>query len=206
MTMRTISLSCIAGLSLLMAGCAPFQPAHDHEQHYILDALPGKAPSSRERLVVRLPAVEVAQYLQGEEMAVRSNGNEVDYPLNHRWAEPLDAGMRRVLSEELRAAPLVEQVLIDEPSPPERTVYRVSVRLLACEGMKNGGGGGEARFSAAWEITKDGSPESVVAHGVFQPPPAPWAADNYNQLASDLSRAARGLTDVILDALAHQGR
>lgn len=187
----------------LLPGCAALKPAKDHESRYILDALPGKTVQGRRHCVIRLPPVQVARYLQGDEITVRDNGNKIDYPLNNRWAEPLDAGMRRVLSADLRVAPFVEQVLIDEPAYPGRPVDTVSVRLLSCEGVKTNGVG-VAEFSAAWEITEGAAPERIVAHGIFQPAPKPWPPGNYARLAADLSQDIRELSEVILDALARQ--
>jgi uncharacterized lipoprotein YmbA len=145
----------------------------------------------------------VADYLRNEEIAVRTTDNEVDFSLFHCWAEPLQAGIRRVLAEDLRAAPGIQAVLTDEPSPTKGPVYNISIRVLACEGVGTNHQG-SAVFAATWEIDRTGPEPATLACGVFHSQPASWNPGDYGQLSRQLSRAlddfSRALSKAIFGA------
>src|SRR6185295_7444941 len=93
---------------LLAAGCHILPaPQADAARFY---ALSEKIIPDQDRLVQAPPPrtlrlglrpVELPAYLQNRAMAVRA-GSEIRYEQNHRWAEPLDEGIARILSDALR--------------------------------------------------------------------------------------------------------
>ena len=141
-TFRSVRAGIACVLAVLAAGCMSLKPVKDQTRYYILTpAAKGPAASgsaARGRLVVRLQLVEVADYLKGREIAVRSGANEITFATDHDWAEPLDAGVRRVLAEDLRASPGIGQVVTDQPAPAGRPVKTIVLRVLACEGVVGG--------------------------------------------------------------------
>lgn len=200
-------LPVLAAVAVLTAtsGCAFLKPAKNESHYYLLTAMrpPGAAVGGSRtgtNLVVRLQPVEVANYLKTKDMAVRTGTNEVAFDLFHRWAEPLDDGVRRVLAEDLRANSDIRAVLTDEPAPAPGPVYNVQVRVLACEGVRTNHGG-EVMFKAVWQITRSGPEPTVVAHGVFQSTPAVWHPGDYAELAGQLSRAVDEFSHVLNVAL-----
>lgn len=196
---RLFQIAIVAAL----AGCALLKPTPDNVRYYILTSSSkmAAAETARPRLVVRLQPVEVARYLQGGDIAVRAGANEIIYPLNDRWAEPLDAGVRRVLAENLRALPTIGDVLTDQPAPPGQPVHAIFVRVTACEGVQKNARAGAIAFEASWQITS-GTSESVLAHGIFKAGPEAWTPGNYAQLADHIGRALRDFSGVLADALA----
>jgi uncharacterized protein len=198
-------------LAALTAGCSFLKPAQNETRYYLLTpASPVAARthtnSSTPGCVVRLRPVEVADYLNTVDMAVRTGPNQIHFALFHCWAEPLDAGIRRVLAEDLTATPLVRQVLTDQPAPPGRPVYTLSIRVLACEGVSSTNHVGSTAFAAAWQIVDSGAPHTILAHGVFRAQPGSWTPGDYAQLAGQLSRAVADFSNVLLDALSQHTR
>jgi uncharacterized lipoprotein YmbA len=201
-----LRLAAAMGLAALAAGCTFLKPAQTETHYYLLTptsslAAAGHTNPPTQGCVVRLRPVELADYLQTQDMAERIGTNEITFALFHRWAEPLDAGIRRVLAENLRAAPAIHSVLTDQPAPAGYPVYTISVHVLACEGIRTNQAGSTA-FVAVWEITGPGFSGTVLDQGVFQAPPVSWTPGDYGQLASDMSGALGDFSKVLLSSLA----
>ncbi|HEY3860525.1 MAG TPA: ABC-type transport auxiliary lipoprotein family protein [Verrucomicrobiae bacterium] len=196
-----------AAVAVFATGCLSLKPAQDQERHYILAAAPAhRAETNRSRAVISLRPVDVARYLRGLDIAIRTGQNEITYPLNERWAEPLDDGIRRVLAEDLGASPAVREVLTEQPAPPGHPVYAIYVRVLACEGVWNTRGPGSIAFKAEWQIIQSGPPETIIDQGVFQDGVIAWTAGDYGQLASRLDGVLGHFADAIVAALARHGK
>jgi uncharacterized protein len=192
-------------LLLTGSGCAMLQPAKSETHYYLLNAAASPAKSAdhnktKSGFVVRLLPVEMANYLQTKDVAVRTETNEVTFAMFQRWAEPLADGIRRVLGEDLRAAPEIRAVITDQPAASHRPVYVISVHVLNCEGSE-ANHHGSADFKAVWEITRSDANQTVVAHGVFQSPPMLWHPGDYSQLADQLSRALNHFSHALANAI-----
>lgn len=194
------------GLNLLIAfslvaltGCSIFRPARGEEHYYLLSSTGvGDSVVTRTRtaLVVRLLPVEVPDYLQTRDIAVRDGNNEIVFPPFHQWAEPLDAGIRRVLARDLQASSEIREVLTDEPSPADANICVISIHIMVCEGSDINGQGA-VLFKAAWSISKFGASANPATRGVFSIPPSLWQPGNYAALAARISRAVAGLAETL---------
>lgn len=195
----------LAGVILLAAtgGCAFLKPAKSESHYYLLTGVaPKVAPTHHNKsgCVVRLLPIEAANYLEGRNIAVHENPHEVNYPLFHRWAEPLAAGVRRVLAEDLRNWPEIRAVITDQPAPAREPLYTIWIRVLACGGSE-AHHHGSAVFEATWTITQSQPKPTPVAHGVFRSRPAVWHPGDYRQLAKQLSRAVGDFSQVLVQAI-----
>lgn len=196
------------GLAVLTAGCSFLQPAKSESHYYLL--APANPPAvaghtnAGPAFAVRLRPVELAEFLNTRDMAVRTGENEIRFALYHRWAEPLDAGIRRVLAANLRAEPTVRAVLTDQAPPPHFPVYTISVYVLSCEGASTNHVG-SAMFEAFWEITGPDPRNAVIGQGVFRAAPASWTPGDYGQLARELSRALADFGSVLVDTISRHG-
>jgi hypothetical protein len=151
-------------------------------------------PPKSSALRLGLFPVQLPDYLKQRAMVVREGASEVRYNDEERWAEPLDAGLARVLRERLSAT---EQVLSYPFYPGEQRDYDVRVRVQACEGTADGG----VVFSATFEIYAAGVNGALVAQNTFTAEAAKWDGSDYARLAGLLAADATKLADAIAAAV-----
>lgn len=179
-------------LCLLSAGCSLPEAKPDAARYYVLptpaEAAPAKAPALR----LGLLPVHLPEYLRSPSLAVRQGASEVRYNDDARWAEPLEAGLARVLRAKLAAS---AQVVAYPFRLDESRDVDVRVQILACEGTADGG----VNFAATFEIFAPGS-GSGTQHA-FTAEPAKWDGRDYARLAELLGADAAQLADAIASAL-----
>ncbi|MGH8022677.1 MAG: PqiC family protein [Limisphaerales bacterium] len=186
----TVSLL-LAAILTVLNGCSFLKPTVARQHLYLLAAQtpqPETAPAPTQGCIVRILPVEVARYLQTRDMVIRTGTNELFLAKFHEWAEPVAAGVRRVLVETLQGSHGIKEVLTDQPSPTGAKVYNVSVQVSACEAT-DFNGDGSIVFEAAWEISPSGAPSSPAARGFFRAPARSWHPGDYTGLARQLSGA-----------------
>jgi uncharacterized lipoprotein YmbA len=123
-----------------------------------------------------LRPIELPAYLKSRSLVVRNGRNEVIYQDFARWAEPLEAGIARVLRARLTATPEVGQVYA-HPFPFDRERdYDISVTVIRCEGA-NEAPDAVARFAAVVEIV-EAKAGKVVSRRVVAAPDLSWDGDH----------------------------
>jgi len=188
--LRPILLLTGAACAGLLAACNFLPEAPPENAHYfVLEAQPAGDRPAADSLRIGLRPVEVATYLRGKAMAVRVGDHEVRYAHDAFWAEPLDAGVARVLRESLAARATVLAYPFPAQLPRD---YDLTVRILGAEGAPGG-----VRFVAVIELLRVGDKPALVARREFTAPPAAWHND-YAQLARGLSQAVAALADEVL--------
>lgn len=190
-TLRTSLLLSAAALAAFLSGCNLLPEARtENARHYVLEAKPaGDASAPAGALKIGLRPVEVATYLRGKAIATRVADNEVRYAHDAFWAEPLDAGIARVLRENLAARATV----LPYPFPAQLARdYDLTVRVLSAEGGANG-----VRFVAVIELLRVGDSPELVVRREFTAPAAAWGSD-YGQLARGLSEALAALAEEVI--------
>lgn len=184
----------VLALVLPLAGCNLLpEPSPDAARFYVLTA--GDAPPAMpaaDAARVGLRPVEVAAYLRHKSMAERRGRSEVSYAHDARWAEPLEAGITRVLRERLGAK--VRVAAHPFPAQAERD-FDVTVRVLAAEGREGG-----VNFEAVFEITRAGGEGGWLVRRHFRTTGSPWQSD-YGRLASVLGDAVAELAEEIVTSL-----
>jgi len=198
---RSFVLLLCALTSAVLSGCSFLQPHADPTRFYVLTGpgasseLAGAGECKRWRVGLR--PVEVPGYLQGKAMVVRSGVNEIQFADFDRWAEPLDQGISRVMKEMLSS-----MATVTLNSHGDDTLnYEVTIRLLACEGVRAEQGTGTIRFVVAWEVRSVGTAATVAKRGVFTAAPVAWDGKDYGQLAQRLSAAIAGAGQAVAAAL-----
>ena len=199
--MKTLRLApVVLGLGLLLlVGCDVIpSPSADPTRFYVLS---GSGPAPTEAAVgsglrIGLRSVELAGYLKSPDMIVRRGPNELSPQDYARWAEPLDAGIARLLRDQLRADPAVSRVYLQPfPLDADRD-YDVSVSVARCEG-----GAGAAHFAATVEISTAGDSPHLVGRRTFVAPDAAWDGKDFGQLAGLLSADVQALGKDLVSAL-----
>jgi hypothetical protein len=191
---------------LFAAGCNLIPaPTPDSTRYYVL-AGPALGtvgvPPVTGVLRLGLRNVEVAPYLKKGSLVVRTGENEVRFPDEARWGDPLEREILSSLRGQLLAAPAVGRVFV-QPFPfDEPRDYDVSVRVIRCEGVDPAGGGkASVSFAAMLEITTSGAAGEVVARKRFVAPEAAWDGKDFGRLAAELSNAVAALSQEVVAAL-----
>lgn len=178
--------------ALALGGCNLLPPPQaDNTRYFVLESSAPAAAPQAGAVRLGLRRVEVPAYLKPTAIAVRSGNNELRYAENARWAETLEAGMTRVLRDQLATKASVATYPFSAQTERD---FDVTVHVLAAEGHDDG-----VRFTALFELTRAGD-SAVVARRTFTAPVAAWSGD-HGKLAAQLSAAAAALADEILAAL-----
>lgn len=192
------ALACLPGCSLLP------EPKADATRHYVLALAPEQTPAAVARDIAKdkpaaaLRPVELPAYLRARKnIAIRRGANEIVYHDFARWAETLEDGVSRVVSERLTATASVSGIA-RLPSRAPRDC-EIGIRIIECEGVIPAGGASpEVRFSAEYEITATGAP---AVRRVFAAPPVQWDGKDFSALASLLAQSIGALADDIAQNL-----
>jgi uncharacterized lipoprotein YmbA len=198
--------SAVAALGLILAGCNIIPaPTADSTRYYVLtDPAPGEAGTRPIAGALRLGLknVELAPYLKKGSLVVRTGANEVTFPRDARWAEPLEQEILHALRAQLLSTPTVGRVFA-QPFPfDEARDYDVSVRILRCDGVQAPGDGkASVQFAATIEITRGGTAGEVVARKRFVAPEAAWDGKDYALLAARLSAAVTAFSEEVAATL-----
>lgn len=191
-------------LGLVVGGCNVVPPAQLDATHFYVLTGPSPTPGPvAGRLRLGLKTVELSSFLSTRDIVLRSGSNELVLQDYARWAEPLGAGIGRILQLQLAADPAVGR-LYPQPFPFEaERDYDVAVNVIHCEGETESGlaGRSSARFAAVIEVTTAGPQTRVVARRTFVAPNASWDGRNYARLAALLSDDVAALAREIIAAL-----
>jgi uncharacterized lipoprotein YmbA len=147
---------------------------------------------------IGLRPVELPGYLRNhKDMVVRTGANELHFQDYARWAEPLEAGVNRVLKEHLLSTETIGGVTTYPFSVDIRRDYDVVVRVLNCEGLTLGSKEVVARFAAAYDIVASGAGGQVVVRRTFTAPDQAWDGADFGALARLLSEDIAKLSEDI---------
>lgn len=195
----------IVAATLVLAGCALVKgPMRDPTTHYVLDTTdyePVTSTQGGEPVVVGLDRVRVARYLDSPGIAVRQHGHTVNYSKAHRWAEPLESSISRILTENLTREELVRQVVVFPAQQRSLPDFDLQVSVSRAEAVIPLTDTPHAVFRATWEL-RAGREAALIASGSVQQDRLPWDGENYDQLAASISTGVAELTRQIAEALA----
>jgi uncharacterized lipoprotein YmbA len=143
----------------LCAGACFSSPA---SRFYMLNSIQDSGVYSgieaeRNTMSICVGPVLLAEYLDRKQICTREQGPEVTYAEYHRWAEPLNTGVVRVLVENL--SQLLNTARIDvfpwkSPAPAD---YQVRIMLVRFNGESDG----QAMLKARWSLEAEGQEKPV---------------------------------------------
>jgi uncharacterized lipoprotein YmbA len=180
----------LQGLGLLglshLCGCRSWLPGPDPTRFYLLTtaAPPPTGTAAPARWRVALRPVFVPSYLRTLSMVIRTDAHELRFSELHRWAEPLEQGIGRVLGQTLSATGTVTWVPLT--AAPD---WIVTARVEACEGRKEHGKAGTVQFALTWEAIALPALAALPRRDQWVAPPTAWDGADYGQLAELLSLA-----------------
>ena len=185
-----------AGMIVLaVSACSLPQAQPDLTRYFLLNEVTQEAAVTEvvgepPRIVLR--TVIVPEYLRGRIMQVRVAKNELKFIDLARWAEPLEAGLTRVLREDLAQRPSRVRVVARGGDEHD---FDVAVNLRRCEGVLPAGA---ARLAARIEIFSTGMDPELVAQDDFSFDVNGWDGTDYGDLAHKLSLAADAVAERIV--------
>ncbi len=144
--------------ALLVSGCFGTSPP---SRFYVLSASPEArtaVPSTGPEGTLGVFPTKVADYLDRPQIVTFLGDNAVDIDEYNRWAEPLGAGVTRVLAAELSALLPGWRVVPQpwDPVIPARASVVVTVTALGWNGA------GEARLDATWGILESNGGKALA--------------------------------------------
>ena len=162
---RRAMVQCLLGLtaSIGLASCAVSDPTQyytlGHPAARRVESTLSAFPRSREgqtgAVAIGVGPVIIPGYLHRSQIVTRTGGDQVELSMFHRWAEPLEDGIARILADEIGARVPTERI-VAFPWRGEiaRTLqYRVVVAVLRFDGRA----GGDVTLDTRWRILgKDG--------------------------------------------------
>jgi len=173
MTSRRAVLGCLLASTVGLAGCAVSDPT----QYYTLrqPAAAGTAPAGATASTAQRGAAEpgaaiigvgpviMPAYLDRAQLVTRTDADQVQIAMFHRWAEPLPDGVARVLGEEIGARVGTERIVtFPWRGVVARTIqYQVVLAVLRFDGRP----GGDVTLDTRWRIL--GRSGNELAFGRF---------------------------------------
>lgn len=184
--------------ALVTTGCFGTSPP---ARFYVLSASePANAavPSTGPEGTLGVFPTRVAEYLDRPQIVTFLGDNTVDLDEYARWAEPLGAGVTRVLAQELSSLLPGWRVLPQpwDPVVPLRARVVVGVTALGWNAS------GEARLEASWAVLSGGGEEAlargrvVLRRSASGPGAAPAVAATsalVTEMAHDIASSIRAL-------------
>lgn len=197
---RTRGRRCAVLLAMALlgtvAGCSLPEARPDLTRYYLLTASGAATaqPAAESAKRVFFRSVHVPDFLRGKIMQVRLSEHEVRFIDEARWAEPIEAGLARVLREDLERSGAVRV----QSRGSDARDFDVSVQVRRCEGVMPAG---VARLAARIEVYSTAIDQPLVVHDEFTTDVTGWNGSDYADLAGKLSEAAARLASRIAELL-----
>ena len=184
----------LCALLLVAVACGTTAPT----KFYLLSTLPGSGsgPSHPAHpTAIGVGPVEVASYLDRQEIVTRHGPNELGISEFHLWAEPLESNLSQVLVENLSVLLSADPVSLSPFPGPTPVDYRVEVKVLRLEGKL----GENASLVARWTLFHAEGQEALpTRESSFS---EPTQVPDYEALVSAQSRAVAALSREIAEAI-----
>jgi uncharacterized lipoprotein YmbA len=181
-------------MALLLAACAgPTRPT----SFYTLTPTAEPAGRAAAGLVVGLGPLTLPQYLDRPDIVTRAGENEMRLADFHKWAEPVEPMLTRVLAEDLYRLLGARDVI---PLPQRRDVA-LDRTVEVDVGRFDADQAGRVVLDARWRVY-DATGERVLATGRAGIEEAGAAVPDYGAVVAAMSRAVGRLAEEIAAAVA----
>jgi uncharacterized lipoprotein YmbA len=153
----------IVGLALALGGCTTFSALPDPSRFFTLSPLSQGDESMEKRtqaptISLGIGPVSLPGYLDRQEIVTRIAQNQVRLSEYDRWAEPLEEGVGRVVSQNLATILRAERIT-SYPWPVDRKpLYQVELEVLRFEANS----AQEAQLAARWTVRNTGKKDAVL--------------------------------------------
>ncbi|NTU42277.1 MAG: membrane integrity-associated transporter subunit PqiC [Nitrospirales bacterium] len=146
-TYSGMKLFAVAGMMVLLAGCAGTPPSRFYTLHSIKDSAPYHESTATD-LPVALGPVEIPDYLDRPQIGTRTSQSEIFFSDFDRWAGSLREDIARVLSEDITELLTESSVTVSPMKWGANHQYRISVDIQRFDLLR----GGKVVLNAQWSI------------------------------------------------------
>jgi uncharacterized lipoprotein YmbA len=179
----------------LLGGCGTSGPS----RFYLL-SLPNE-PSAAAQNMDEGPSIEIGpvslpDYLDRQQIVVRSDRNELRLAEYDRWAEPLKANFTRILAGNLSDMLSTNRVTLFSGTMAMEAAYRVAVDVTSFEA----GPDGTVSLDARWVLIKNDKAQGHLMHNSCIRKPID-DVDDFSALVSAKSDALADLSREIAEAI-----
>jgi len=169
-------------------GCLRPEPGPPVVYHLLQPIQPQGPAPARSGLAVEVLPVRVPDLLQRPQMVLSQGPGAVQLSETHRWANPLDQDMQRVLVQNLSLLLGSDAVVASPLGRLAGAAYRVQVEVRACAAQPGG-----LTLDAVWMVTRPGAAQALLLRRTrlteALPGPGPDAlAEAHSRLLAALSR------------------
>ena len=161
-------------------------------------AVSAPAAAADSRVSICVGPVLVPRYLDRLPVCVRDSAHEVTYAEFHRWAEPLEDGITRVLVENLSQLLGTARIDVFPWKTPAPADYQLRIMLVRFDGAP----GGQAVLKARWSLAVEGRETPVFE--TISTLVEPVASGSYTALVEAQNRALERLSREIATAIQAQ--
>lgn len=138
-------------LMVVFTGCSGSPPSN----HYVLSAKAATTPSAKTPSLGIGP-ITVPEYLNRSGLVYSRKGNALQVSGTERWAEPLEDGIKRVLSMNLAVLVDTHNVRFFPWNSQRAPDYGIKINVLSLDANDE-----EARLVAEWLVYQPASQETV---------------------------------------------
>jgi uncharacterized lipoprotein YmbA len=185
------TLAGIVALAVLLIGCG----SSPRNNHYVLTSDAGKIPTGNTPSLGVGP-IKVPEFLNRTGMVFSRDGNRLEVSSTERWAEPLEAGVMRVVAINLAEALNTQDIRTFPWDPKRAPDYGVSITLLELDANND-----EASLAAEWKVFLPASGESVTRRISSFSLPLPAGDLSPDQIAPAYSELLSRLSTKISEAI-----
>jgi uncharacterized lipoprotein YmbA len=182
-------------LVTLLAACG----SSPRSNYYLLTSAVTEAPGG-DSPSLGIGPISVPEYLNRNSLVYSKHGNRLQISSTERWAEPLEAGIKRIMSANL-ASQLDTQDIRSYPwEPAQSPDYGVAVSLWQLDANEQ-----RALLAAEWRIVHPATGDSVARRIVTLQQPMSGGEFNVDQIARAYSGLFEQLSTLISETIeAHQ--
>ena len=190
-----LQLTVVASVAvLLLGGCAGSKPS----SFYVLTPLSSGSSQQNaapERpIVIGIGPVELPPYLDRSQIVTRSDSNQLDLAEFHRWAEPLQGNVTRVLAEDLATLTPTDYIVIfpwDRSTPID---YQVTVTVTRFDGRL----GGNSLLITRWSLFGGDGEQLLRRKSILS---EVTGGEDYGAMVSAMNRTLAALSREIAAAI-----
>ena len=178
-------------LVTLLAACG----SSPRSNYYLLTSAVTEAPGGNTPSIGIGP-IGVPEYLNRNGMVYSRQGNQLQVSTTERWAEPLEAGIKRTLAINLAAELDTQDIRYFPWESDNAPDYGVSVSLLQLDANDH-----RALLAAEWRVHQPASGENVARRIVTLQQPLAGEALEAKQIAPAYSDLLAQLSKLISEAI-----